>query len=206
VIYYTDVVISDAAIDKTEPTGRRERKKAETRARIADSARRLFLQHGYDAVGIRDIATEADVAVTTLFAHFSSKEALIFELDDVFEQRLVEAVTERDGDESALSALRDEVETMIRHCGSESARPLWAMIDQSPALRAYEESMLARHAESLAAAVTADPTLGGSLDTNQALARFVVTSYSVARASDTPFATLDRVFPMVEAAWNAAHR
>jgi AcrR family transcriptional regulator len=200
------VVTSDPATDRTEPSGRRERKKAETRGKIGDSARRLFLQHGYDAVGIRDIATDADVAVTTVFSHFSSKEALVFELDDVFEQRLVEAVTERDRDESVLSALRREVEAMVRHCGSDSARPLWVMIDHSPSLRAYEESMLARHAESLAAAITADPGLGGTPDTSQALARFVVTSYSVARASETPFATLDQIFPMVEAAWNAAYR
>lgn len=199
-------MISDPAIDKAEPSRRRERKKAETRGRIADSARRLFLEHGYDAVGIRDVAADADVAVTTLFSHFPSKEALVFELDDVFEQRFVEAVTERGAAESVLKALRGEVEAMIQHCGSESARPLWVMIDHSPDLRAYEESMLIRHAESLAAAMTADPALGATRDTNQALARFVVTTYSLARASDTPFATLDGIFPMVEAAWETAHR
>nr|WP_236714614.1 helix-turn-helix domain-containing protein [Nonomuraea pusilla] len=32
--------------------------------KIADTALRLFLQRGYDAVGIRDVAAEADVAVT----------------------------------------------------------------------------------------------------------------------------------------------
>ncbi|WP_239451952.1 TetR/AcrR family transcriptional regulator [Frondihabitans sp. PAMC 28766] len=199
-------MIREPAIEKAGPSGRRERKKAETRGRIADSARRLFLEQGYDAVGIRDIAEDADVAVTTLFSHFPSKEALVFELDGVFEQRFVEAVTERGAEESVLEALRGEVEAMIRHCGSESSRPLWVMIDHSPDLRAYEESMLTRHAESLAAAMTADPTLGGTHDTNQALARFIVTTYSLARASDTPFATLDSIFPMVEAAWETAHR
>ena len=72
----------------TVPTGRRERKKAATRQKIADTALRLFLERGYDAVGIRDVAAEADVAVTTLFSHFASKEALVFERDDDFEQRL----------------------------------------------------------------------------------------------------------------------
>ncbi len=53
-----------------EPSGRRERKKAATRQKIADTALRLFLERGYDDVGIRDVAAEADVAVTTLFSHF----------------------------------------------------------------------------------------------------------------------------------------
>ncbi|WP_240999821.1 helix-turn-helix domain-containing protein, partial [Streptomyces sp. Tu 4128] len=59
-----------------QPTGRRERKKAATRQKIADTAMGLFLERGYDKVGIRDVAAEADVAVTTLFSHFASKEAL----------------------------------------------------------------------------------------------------------------------------------
>ncbi|MDQ2738888.1 MAG: TetR family transcriptional regulator, partial [Actinomycetota bacterium] len=48
-------------------TGRRERKKAATRAAIADAALRLFLARGYDQVSVKDVADAADVAVTTLF-------------------------------------------------------------------------------------------------------------------------------------------
>lgn len=79
----------------TVESGRRERKKAATRQKIADTALRLFMERGYDAVGIRDVAAEADVAVTTLFSHFASKEALVFEQDTDFEQRLTRAVTGR---------------------------------------------------------------------------------------------------------------
>ena len=90
----------------TVPTGRRERKKAATRQKIADTALRLFLERGYDEVGIRDIAAEADVAVTTLFSHFASKEALVFEQDADFEHRLAQAVTGRAPDEPLMPALR----------------------------------------------------------------------------------------------------
>ncbi|MFE2143549.1 TetR/AcrR family transcriptional regulator, partial [Streptomyces sp. NPDC059456] len=51
------------------PTGRRERKKAATRRAIADAALHLFLERGYDEVGIREIADAADVSNTTLFKH-----------------------------------------------------------------------------------------------------------------------------------------
>ncbi len=143
----------------TVPPGRRERKKAATRQKIADTALRLFLERGYEAVGIRDVAAEADVAVTTLFSHFASKEALVFEQDDNFEQRLIQAVTRRAPHEPLVPALRREVEAMVRHCTADGAAPIWRMIDESPALREYEESMRLRHAESLATAIAADPEL-----------------------------------------------
>ena len=74
------------------PTGRRERKKAATRQKIADTAMALFLEQRYDAVGIRDVAAEADVVVTTVFAHFDSKESLVFPRETDLEQRLVRPI------------------------------------------------------------------------------------------------------------------
>ncbi|MFF7586022.1 TetR/AcrR family transcriptional regulator [Kitasatospora purpeofusca] len=142
--------------ERTGPTGRRERKKAATRQKIADTALRLFLDQGYDAVGIRDVAAEADVAVTTVFAHFASKEALVFEQDQDFEQRLVHAVTDRAPHEPLVPALHREIRALVHHCTADGAAPLWHMIDTSPALRQYEEAMRLRHAESLATAIAAD--------------------------------------------------
>jgi AcrR family transcriptional regulator len=131
----------------TVSSGRRARKKAATRQKIADTALRLFLEHGYDAVGIRDVAAAADVAVTTVFNHFAGKEALVFERDEDFEQRLTQAVTDRAPDEPLIPALRREIQAMVRHCAADSAAPIWRMIDESPALREYEKSMRLRHAE-----------------------------------------------------------
>lgn len=165
----------------TVPTGRRERKKAATRQKIADTALRLFLDRGYDDVGIREVATEADVAVTTLFAHFASKEALVFERDEEFEQGLVQAVTDRTAGEPLIPALRREIHSMVRHCTADSAAPIWHMIDESSALRRYEESMRLRHARALAAAIAADPELAQTVTASATIARFVIDAYSVAR-------------------------
>ncbi|NGO72775.1 TetR/AcrR family transcriptional regulator [Streptomyces boncukensis] len=188
----------------TAPTGRRERKKAATRQKIADAALRLFLERGYDAVGIRDVAAEADVAVTTLFSHFASKEALVFEQDADFEQRLTRAVTDRAPGEPIIPALRHEVHAMVRHCTAPGAAPLWRMIDASPALRQYEGAMRVRHAESLAAAIAAGPGSARSATACRATARFAVDAFSLARESADPRAAVDEVFEMVEAAWEAA--
>lgn len=189
----------------TEP-GRRERKKAATRQKIADAALRLFLERGYDAVGIRDVAAEADVAVTTLFSHFASKEALVFEQDDDFEQRLSRAVTDRSPHEPLIPALRRETEALVRHCTGDHAAPIWHMIDASPALREYEESMRLRHAESLATTIAADPDLSRTPTACRTIARFVVDAYSLAREEPDPRAAVDEIFRMIEAAWAAASR
>lgn len=188
----------------TEPSGRRERKKAATRQKIADTALRLFQERGYDAVGIRDVAAEADVAVTTLFSHFASKEALVFEQDEDFELRLTRAVTDRGPQEPLIPALRREILVMVRHCTADGAAPMWRMIDESPALRKYEESMRLRHAESLATAIAADPELLRTLTASRAIARFVIGAFSLARESADPEAAVDEVFVMIEAAWKVS--
>ncbi|NEC66147.1 TetR/AcrR family transcriptional regulator [Streptomyces sp. SID9727] len=187
----------------TVQSGRRERKKAATRQKIADTALRLFLERGYEAVGIRDIAAEADVAVTTLFSHFASKEALVFEQDADFEHRLAQAVTGRAPGEPLMPALRREMHAMVRHCTAEGAAPVWRMIDGSPSLREYEESMKLRHTESLAAAIAADPRLPRTPTACRTIARFVVDAHALAREAADPEAAVDEIFGMIEAAWES---
>ncbi|WUS97936.1 TetR/AcrR family transcriptional regulator [Streptomyces sp. NBC_00708] len=187
----------------TVQSGRRERKKAATRQKIADTALRLFLERGYEAVGIREIAAEADVAVTTLFAHFASKEALVFEQDADFEHRLAQAVTGRAPDEPLMPALRREIHAMVRHCTADGAAPLWRMIDGSASLREYEESMRLRHAESLAAAITAGPGRSRTPTACRTIARFVVDAHALAREAADPEAAVDEIFGMIEAAWES---
>ncbi|EHR62213.1 TetR/AcrR family transcriptional regulator [Saccharomonospora cyanea] len=188
----------------TMASGRRERKKAATRQKIADAALRLFLDRGYDAVGIRDVAAEADVAVTTVFSHFASKEALVFGQDEDFERRLTQAVTDRASHESLVPALRQEIHALVRHCMDERATPIWRMIEHTPALREYEESMRLRHAESLAAALADAYELPRVTTACRAIARFVIDAYSLAREAVDPQAAVDEMFRMIAAAWEVA--
>jgi len=185
----------------TAPLGRRERKKAATRQSIADTALRLFLERGYNAVGIRDVAAEADVAVTTIFSHFASKEALVFAEDELFEQRLTQAVTGRAPHEPLIPTLCREIQALVRHCAADSAAPIWRMVDQSPSLRQYEESIRLRHAESLATAIAADLGLPQTTTACATIARFMIDAYSLARQAADPQAAMDEIFPMIEAAW-----
>jgi AcrR family transcriptional regulator len=67
--------VAEAAVE-----GRRERKKRELRTRIYEAARQLFLERGFEATTVVEIAEAADVAQGTFFNHFASKNDLLAEM------------------------------------------------------------------------------------------------------------------------------
>jgi AcrR family transcriptional regulator len=75
-----------AAKRKPYISTRRQERAADTRRRLADSARRLFREQGYTATTIAEIAQHADLAVQTFYAVFGSKRAVLMALVDRMEQ------------------------------------------------------------------------------------------------------------------------
>lgn len=59
---------------------RRERQKAETRQRILDAARELFVSDGVEATTMRAIAARIEYTPTAIYHHFKDKDALLEEL------------------------------------------------------------------------------------------------------------------------------
>lgn len=187
----------------TETVGRRERKKAQTRQALADAALRLFLEQGYDNVGVRDVAEAADVSVTTLFKHFPSKEALVFDDDEGQEAALVAAVRDRAPGQSVLHALRDHLvrTRTLRPADNPKLSAFLTLVNSTPALRDYAHRMWLRHETALAAAITkATGAAQGDLGA-AALARFALESPSLLRGSDDPRRDLLQVFDLLERGW-----
>jgi AcrR family transcriptional regulator len=60
--------------------GRRERKKREMRERIYETARLLFLEHGFEATTVEQISETADIAQATFFNYFPNKAAVLREM------------------------------------------------------------------------------------------------------------------------------
>jgi AcrR family transcriptional regulator len=60
-------------------TSLRDRKTRETRARIAEAALELFLSQGYVETTIDQIAEAAEVSRRTVFHHFPTKSAMLFD-------------------------------------------------------------------------------------------------------------------------------
>jgi len=190
-------------------TGRRERKKAAIRQALADTARDLFLERGYDAVGVREIAEAADVSVATLFNHFpDGKEALVFDQDADREAALVAAVRERPAGQSILQALRE----LLRDERSRQVRtdPRFAaflrLIDTTPALREHARRMWLRHENALAAAIAADAGLAEGDPGCQALAHFALDAVPLVRGRDDAEAALDRIFALLDTGWTGTTR
>ena len=61
----------------------RQEQARETRLRILDAARRLFLERGYVATTIEAIAQEAGVAAQTIYVAFGNKRTILARLMDV---------------------------------------------------------------------------------------------------------------------------
>lgn len=59
---------------------RRTRERAETRERILEAARELFVQKGYEATTMRAIAERVEYTPTAIYHHFRDKDALLTEL------------------------------------------------------------------------------------------------------------------------------
>ncbi|MGH7546193.1 MAG: TetR/AcrR family transcriptional regulator [Gemmatimonadota bacterium] len=70
---------------------RRERERAETRQKILDAAREMFVRKGYDATTMRAIARRIEYTPTAIYHHFRSKEALLSELVEADFRALAEA-------------------------------------------------------------------------------------------------------------------
>jgi len=90
-------------------TGLRERKKERTRQLIAGTAARLFAEHGYEQVAIRDVAREAEVAEATVYNYFATKEHLVTDRDQQIQDRLCELVRSRPTGVTPPAAIRDFV-------------------------------------------------------------------------------------------------
>ena len=58
-------------------TGHRERKKQQTYRNVSDIAIRLFLEKGFDAVSVAEVAAAAGISKPTLFRYFPAKEDLV---------------------------------------------------------------------------------------------------------------------------------
>lgn len=84
---------------------------AETRRRIIDTSLRLFAEHGFKGVSVRDISTAAGVNVAAISYHFGSKRGLY---DTIFETVLQE-------DEGRFTEQMSTVATLLDRAGSDRA-------------------------------------------------------------------------------------
>jgi len=137
-------------------TGLRERKKQQTRELIAETARRLFGECGFEAVTVAEIARAADVSAQTVFNYFPTKEDLVYWRLESFEDELLGTIRDRAPGESVLSAFGRfvrEPRGMLATYDPETRERLAAltrMIVSSPSLLAREQQIFEGYTRDLA--------------------------------------------------------
>ena len=145
-----------STVESPQP-GLRERKKEQTRQLIAETARRLFSERGFERVTVAEIARAAEVSQQTVFNYFPTKEDLVYWRLQSFEAELLATIREREPGESALAAFGRFLVAQRGLLGKqdpqarEQLAALTRMIAESPALQAREQQIFAGYTASLAA-------------------------------------------------------
>jgi AcrR family transcriptional regulator len=134
--------------------GLRERKRRELRQRLTDTATEMFLDRGFDAVRVAEIAHACGVSEKTVFNHFPTKEALLLDLPDATAAALRgtladPAVAPLD---AVLRVLAEELGALTAWLAAQpdaatatgALRRFGALLHATPSLRAYQREMAER--------------------------------------------------------------
>jgi AcrR family transcriptional regulator len=140
----------------SQESGLRERKKQRTRETISRVALELFVERGYHATTLADIAEAADVSTRTIFAYYPSKEDILFSEFPALLDAIGQALRERPAGKDALGTVRDFILFMPHGEKSEHDEQRHAIIDTDPTLRSHMRARLAQLQDLVAAAVAED--------------------------------------------------
>ncbi|MEU0389456.1 TetR family transcriptional regulator [Streptomyces chartreusis] len=185
--------------------GLRERKKQRMYQVVSDIAIRLFLEKGFDAVSVAEVAAAAEISKPTLFRYFPAKEDLVLHRIADHEGEAAQVVAEAEGE--PVAALR-------RHFleGLERCDPVTGLNDD-PRVLAFHRllygtpSLVARahtHQERSEAALA--EVLGGDLDARLAAGQIMAVQRILALENWRRIAAGERVADVRGDAVAAAER
>jgi AcrR family transcriptional regulator len=138
---------------------RRERKKSKTRESIVQAAVHLMIARGYHGTTVADIAERADVAISTVFAHFPTKDDIVFHFYPVLRESFSAALESRAPGQSTLDAFQSWVEKDLAQFINPSNRDLRALrriIESEERLLALEHCHLAHFSQAFAASIAVE--------------------------------------------------
>ncbi len=191
-----------------EGAGLRERKKARTRRLIADTAARLFAEHGYEHVAVADVARAADVAEQTVYNYFPAKQQLVTDREEQVQDRLCDRIRSRAAGVTPAAAVRETVLEFvagIRLVPAESWRgELGHLATLSPTVHRLALELVDRQAAALAAAIAETSTVAPEVARLQGIALAGVYRILIAEAGrrtaegQSQARIADELYPMIE--------
>lgn len=144
----------------SSPRLSREESRLQTRAHLLAAAKRLFVERGFGATSLRDIAAEAGYTQGAFYSNFASKEELFMELMRERSKTQVSDIARALGDPSAsaediLNALEIWAQTL-------DAEPEWSVLGvefklqgrRNPVFATASEALLNTHRDGLAYCIT----------------------------------------------------
>ena len=199
----------DTLAADTPQAGLRERKKRETRARIADTALRLFKERGFDQTTVADVAAAADVSVKTVFNYFPAKEDLFFDRADEIEQVWLDAVADRRQGEPLLAGLRRRVLSRFADYPNGPGVDFRKVLGGSTHLQARGQQMWASHEDAIARALAEQLGAGEEDPTARVLAHQVLSIHPMmlrmvemwTQRGDPPDKVRDRALQLINRAF-----
>ncbi|MDN3355124.1 TetR family transcriptional regulator [Actinomadura sp. DC4] len=121
---------------------------------MTDTATQMFMDRGFDAVRVAEIAEACGVSEKTVFNYFPAKEPLILDRleSTIAALRTGLAAPEPPPVEAALRILDDELNALTSWLGAQddpaaaaaASRRFGELIDDTPSLRAYQSQMMDR--------------------------------------------------------------
>lgn len=129
--------------------GLRERKRRETRQRIAETALRLFLAKGYEGTTLDAIAAEAGISRRTFFSYFKSKDDIILFGLDADSARMIADLLKTSPDVPPLDAVRDVMVKRIARHTTEQMKAIDDLMLSSESLLARKQTFYAKQEQAL---------------------------------------------------------
>lgn len=134
--------------------GLRERKKRQMRQQLSDTATEMFMERGFDAVRVTEIAEACGVSEKTVFNYFPTKESLILDLGEAVMDSLRTTLADPGLTpvQAVLKILSEELTAMTSWLAAQDDRALAVdffrrfgmLIRSTPSLRAYQRDMTER--------------------------------------------------------------
>lgn len=122
--------------------GVRDSKKAATRARIATAGLRLFLERGYEATTLDDIARAAQISRRTFFYYFKSKDEILLEWHGAgaLSSALGPAMLEQSTDQRPIDAARHCLLDLAARYETNESAAMDRLMRSSEVLRARKDA------------------------------------------------------------------
>jgi AcrR family transcriptional regulator len=128
-----------AVAKSADGSGLRQRKLQATRERLTRAAMALFLERGFEATTIDDIAAAADVSRRSFFHYFASKEDVVAAWQEGAAAALVAEVVARPAGETMLTAAENAIAAALKRIDPAEAAAMSRLKRDNPALQARDQ-------------------------------------------------------------------